>query len=467
MKITCEYCGTEYDDTLTNCPACGAVNNNQRKSTHSVPLTIEELKQWYADKNLPPYEVTRFFIGQDYRKPRAFGIYKDLNTGNVIVYKNKDNGERAVRYEGTDEAFAVSEILTRLKQEVVLQKQNQIPAGYNATPESTRSTEAREEAVRKVKRTKKLITTVAMLLAVCMLLPCCGLPVAKTIITGGNSQEGYYSYNNNYYFRWDSSSNYYRYNPDKKDWEYCENNETMPPMFRRKAQEYYLGFDYDEGAAYTDFTLSKPYCDNYYPMSEGYYDFNNEAYYLYVNNKDKSMLKYGNGEWSIIDDSEIPYELTYSLGAEDYYLGSKYSEDYRFSNVKDSDAYIDLKYPNGPQTGYYESDGSYYYHDSSYYSSKWYEFSDDDDLWILVDENDVPEDLWLQSSATDFYYVPDWDSETQINDFEVQKQEEYDRQHENDDDSWSSWDNDDDDWGSSWDDDDSWDSGSTDWDSDW
>ena len=38
------------------------------------PKTIEELKQWYIDRNLPAERVTRFFIGKDYKGSKAFGI---------------------------------------------------------------------------------------------------------------------------------------------------------------------------------------------------------------------------------------------------------------------------------------------------------------------------------------------------------------------------------------------------------
>ena len=50
-----------------------------------------------------------FFLGQDIREPRAFGIYQDAD-GLFVVYKNKANGERAVRYRGRDEAYAVNEL---------------------------------------------------------------------------------------------------------------------------------------------------------------------------------------------------------------------------------------------------------------------------------------------------------------------------------------------------------------------
>lgn len=124
MKITCEYCNTLFNDTLEKCPNCGAVNKNVRRSTPDQPTTIEELEHWYKEKGLPPYEVTRFFIGQNYKNPKAFGIYKDND--NFIVYKNKADGTRAIRYEGTDEAYAVNELLTRLKQEILEQKRHNL-----------------------------------------------------------------------------------------------------------------------------------------------------------------------------------------------------------------------------------------------------------------------------------------------------------------------------------------------------
>lgn len=87
---------------------------------NSSPCTVADLEKWYKDRNLPPYETTRFFIGIDYKKPRAFGIFKDGE--NFIVYKNKDNGQRVIRYKGTDEAFAVNELYLRLKEEIINQK---------------------------------------------------------------------------------------------------------------------------------------------------------------------------------------------------------------------------------------------------------------------------------------------------------------------------------------------------------
>ena len=79
--------------------------------------SIEELKQKCAEKNMP-LEKMRFFIGEDRKEPKCFGVYLDESTGNWVVYKNKSDGTRAVRYEGRDEARAAQEIWNKIGDEV-------------------------------------------------------------------------------------------------------------------------------------------------------------------------------------------------------------------------------------------------------------------------------------------------------------------------------------------------------------
>lgn len=123
MEIKCEYCGSMIPENVEQCPYCGASNNSIKRTADGTPKTIAELAKWYEDRHLPPYEITRFFIGIDYRQPRAFGIYQDGNE--FIVYKNKADGTRAVRYQGTDEAYAVNELYLKLKDEILNQKAHQ------------------------------------------------------------------------------------------------------------------------------------------------------------------------------------------------------------------------------------------------------------------------------------------------------------------------------------------------------
>ena len=78
------------------------------------PQTIEELKRICAYNNMP-LERMRFFIGIDYKEPRAFGIFREGK--DFIVYKNKDDGSRAVRYQGPSEKNAVNELFEKLLSE--------------------------------------------------------------------------------------------------------------------------------------------------------------------------------------------------------------------------------------------------------------------------------------------------------------------------------------------------------------
>ena len=77
----------------------------------------------------------RFFVGVDYKEPRAFGIYKEPN-GNCVVYKNKADGSRAIRYQGADEAYAVNEIYQKMRAELLERKQADLDKGGGPDAES-------------------------------------------------------------------------------------------------------------------------------------------------------------------------------------------------------------------------------------------------------------------------------------------------------------------------------------------
>lgn len=83
--------------------------------------SIEELKQKCAEKNMP-LEKMRFFIGEDRIEPKCFGVYQDEKTGKWIVYKNKADGSRAIRYNGPDEAEAAQIIWDKIGDEIKLRK---------------------------------------------------------------------------------------------------------------------------------------------------------------------------------------------------------------------------------------------------------------------------------------------------------------------------------------------------------
>ena len=115
---TCTFCGADISPDKRTCPHCGGVNENYvpgNSLSFSLPLTIEELKDYCADRQIPLARL-RFFIGVDYRAPRAYGIFK-ATENRFVVYKNKADGSRSVRYDGPDEAYAVSELFAKLLEE--------------------------------------------------------------------------------------------------------------------------------------------------------------------------------------------------------------------------------------------------------------------------------------------------------------------------------------------------------------
>lgn len=266
MRIKCDYCDTVYEDTLSRCPSCGAANG-KRIVSDNKPRTIDELKAWYTAHHLPPEETTRFFIGQDYKNPRAFGIYKD-DSGQFVVYKNKASGERAIRYKGKDEEYAVNELWLKLKDEIVRQKGNQNRKGA----EPTKYTHTYDtHGTTRYPRRKNLNTTGKKLLmrfgavwiaAIIFIL-------VTTVING--KYNGYYNYGGNIYFR--SQSDWYLYDSYYDDW-----YEAEPPAQydTNNLDPYFLGRDYSDAQwnyddiEFSDAKESDSYIESHSSSSDGY-----------------------------------------------------------------------------------------------------------------------------------------------------------------------------------------------------
>lgn len=278
MKITCEYCGSLFDDTLEKCPNCGGTNRNVRRSTVDQPTTIEELKQWYVDRGLPPYETTRFFIGENHQGPRAFGIYKDGD--NFIVYKNKDNGSRAVRYEGTDEAYAVNELFQRLKQEIVEQKLHQA----NNHSASGEQAERNQEEVRQMQKQgrKNILRRIIKAIVICyaaylILAGAFGLIYARTHVT---IKDGYYQYDNTTYYHdtYNSKDYWYVYDDDNDDWSKANRYDVPGDLRNRNSENFYDSPTWDPKSQYSDFSDElAEYQENYTSSYSGDSWYNDDS----------------------------------------------------------------------------------------------------------------------------------------------------------------------------------------------
>ncbi len=225
MKVRCEYCKNYIDDSEERCSNCGAVNKDYKRTANQVPTTIEELKQWYTDHHLPPAETTRFFIGEDYKEPRAFGIYKDSYTGKFIVYKNKGDGSRAIRYEGKDEKYAVNELYLKLKDEVARNKNE----NYNNHKNSRQTSN------------KALLIFMALFFII---------PILFSILFKGPDR-GYYKVNDKEYYY--VNGNWYWYN--ENTWEQT----TEPVINDGKIDDYYDRRYYESTDDCPDITESDVY----------------------------------------------------------------------------------------------------------------------------------------------------------------------------------------------------------------
>lgn len=127
MKIKCDWCGSWINDFEEVCPNCMGVNHHYKRQSDGVPRTIGELQAWAEEKKLPLSDM-RTYIGEDYRGAKAFGIYEDED-GTFVVYKNKADGTRVIRYHGADEAYAVNELYQKMKERVAQQKAHRASSG--------------------------------------------------------------------------------------------------------------------------------------------------------------------------------------------------------------------------------------------------------------------------------------------------------------------------------------------------
>ncbi len=245
MKIKCDYCGQMIDETLQTCPNCGAALSGANRMAHTQPQTIEELKQWYVDHNLPPEHVTRFFIGKNITEPKAFGIYKDEN-GDFVVYKNKANGERAVRYQGSDEGYAVNELYQRLRTEIAEQKKNNAnrnQSGYRSSGKNASSKKSFGSTYYKILKgvlfTKFGITIFALVV------------FFLASVLDHSPARGYYRYNGkDYYYQ---KSQWYEYHAEDDDWYLNYDSGFLDDLITDDTADEYRIYDH-EGSRFEDST---------------------------------------------------------------------------------------------------------------------------------------------------------------------------------------------------------------------
>ncbi len=257
MKVKCDYCQQLVDETEKSCPNCGAPMPTANRTANEQPKTIEQLQEWYKARNLPPENVTRFFIGKDVKEARAFGIYKN-SAGDFVVYKNKSDGSRAIRYQGADEEYAVNEIYQKLKVEITNQKANNV---NRSTPKSSNN---------KKSGSGSLLSGLFYLILWALMKPI-GIGILAIIIGifiaifDHSPSEGYYRYQGNDYYYQDDS--WYMYDDYNDSWSYATNYDFLDDLINDETDYEYRVYDH-EGYSFED--------SSYYDDDSGYsysYDY--------------------------------------------------------------------------------------------------------------------------------------------------------------------------------------------------
>lgn len=246
MKIPCEYCGQMIPETAQTCPHCGAANSRVKRTAYGVPTTMEELRAYCQQHNLPLQDM-RVFLGEDYRGAKAFGIYRDESTGNFIVYKNKADGTRAVRYEGDDEAYAVNELYLKIKERVDEQKRHMGAKGSKGSNVSDRAGKI------LIKSLTYQMIIFGMVLV--MLLVGWGVAAARP-------SSGYYVYQDNTYY-YDSSC-WYEWDDYDEEWSPTQADGEL----EKNADDYYQSHSWRAGYGTGDFTESSWYSEKEWADSD-------------------------------------------------------------------------------------------------------------------------------------------------------------------------------------------------------
>lgn len=212
-------------------PANAAVAGSSGWQPGTRPRTIEQLQDFCAYNEMP-LERMRFFVGEDYKEARAFGIYQEDRR--FVVYKNRSDGSRVVRYDGPDEAYAVGELYDKLLDEC--HRRDIWPDGKPADLEKRRKSEKRRR--------------IAIAVVVVLLVGTLGY-IFYRIGAKMHAYDGYY--------RFESPGIYYCYGDD---WYYSDDSDwvrtdDVPYDNYDDRADYYIGDTYDSSWGYSDFEQSQ------------------------------------------------------------------------------------------------------------------------------------------------------------------------------------------------------------------
>lgn len=252
MAKYCEYCGLSLAPEDRICPNCGAPAPEAEQSPDKrpgIPGTIAELKA-FARAHGMPLEQMRFFLGRNESSPRAFGIYQD-RAGDFIVYKNKNDGTRAIRYRGPDEAAAVREIYRKLQDEVTLRR-----GGGRTVYPTASSPSVRSQGKRGLN------------LSVVILIVIGALVLFFSSRFSKEPNRGYYLYDDVYYYYQDSD--WFYYSRSMENW--VAAGEVDEPL-QKNPNKYFSSQNY-----LSDYDVESFSSSPYYEGDDADWDSNDNAW---------------------------------------------------------------------------------------------------------------------------------------------------------------------------------------------
>ena len=282
----CCHCGEPLSKKDKVCPRCGAEIQPPQE-----PKTIYELRWFCAQHNMPLAQM-RFFLGEDYEGPRAFGIYQD-DDGDFVVYKNKADGVRSVRYKGPDEAHAVHEIYQKLLSEIVQRKGGGLTAGAKTRGQyQTRS----QQPQRKTRRRPAWIPPLVILMILTVVMTAAMIAFAFLRLRDRPSR-GYYAYDDGYYYSRNGDWYYY----DDDDWYPWEVDDDL----RENYDDYYVGRTYDDSYGAEDFYDS----DYDYESDDSWDDDSNDTWDDWDNDdSDYTWDDDWDDDWDDWDDDDTDWD---------------------------------------------------------------------------------------------------------------------------------------------------------------
>ena len=282
MANYCEHCGSELTPGSFYCQNCGAPVPQGSAAAQAepepsarrrvqTPRTIDELTA-FCERHELPLAKMRFFIGLDYPGAKAFGIFQDSD-GNFVVYKNKADGSRAVRYRGPDEAYAVNEIFQKLKEEATNQRSrvaNARRSGYPGSEAQTRNPYNSADGFDAQRKEKKKRAILGVIIGVAAAITIARAAVAHVALPHHHRPaNGYYNYGGNTYYSQNS------------DWYLYDNDGWYPISVSGElldnAEDYYASYSYSDDYGVSDFTESDYYYYNDdYSSSDSDYDYDDD-----------------------------------------------------------------------------------------------------------------------------------------------------------------------------------------------